>query len=475
MASDTDNQLVRGLGLAAATSVVVGTVIGTGIFLKARVMMCNVESPSIMIFAWIAAGLLSLAGALTYSELAAMMPRAGGEYVFMREAYGRVPAFLYGWTQFAVAYTGSMAAKGIGFAIFFNDLIGGSLSRNFFTLNVPLLGEVPFGAIQVLALVMIVLVTLLNCLEVSIGGAVSVFLTAIKIVVVLAFGVAVFLLADGTFGHFAQTGTGGVCEGVDASARASVGGFGAGLALAMLGALWAYDGWTNVAILAGEVKEPQKNLPRALIGGMLIVIALYLLANLAYIYALAPNAIASVPKSSSVAVEVGKVFLGKAAISLMSMTLLLSTLGSLHTGTMSGARVSYAMAQDGLFFRSLAKVSPRSRVPVNALIVQAVWAAVLTLSGSYDKLTDYVIFAAWIFYALNTASVFYFRWKMPDAERPYRTLGYPVVPALFLLVAVWLLVMTVKGAPQQSLIGLGIIALGLPVYYYWSSRQRAES
>lgn len=475
MASETDNQLVRGLGLAAATSVVVGTVIGTGIFLKARVMMCNVESPSIMIFAWIAAGLLSLAGALTYSELAAMMPRAGGEYVFMREAYGRVPAFLYGWTQFAVAYTGSMAAKGIGFAIFFNDLIGGSLSRNFFTLNLPLLGEVPFGAVQTLALVMIVLVTLLNCLEVSIGGAVSVFLTAIKIVVVLAFGVAVFLLADGTFGHFAMSGAGGVCEGVDASARASTGGFAAGFALAMLGALWAYDGWTNVAILAGEVKNPQKNLPRALIGGMLIVIALYLLANLAYIYALAPNALASVPKSSSVAVEVGKVFLGKAAISLMSMTLLLSTLGSLHTGTMSGARVSYAMAQDGLFFKSLAKVSPRSRVPVNALIVQAIWAAVLTLSGSYDKLTDYVIFAAWIFYALNTASVFYFRWKMPDAERPYRTLGYPVVPALFLMVAVWLLVMTVKGAPQQSLIGLGIIALGLPVYYYWSSRQRAES
>jgi APA family basic amino acid/polyamine antiporter len=262
---------------------------------------------------------------------------------------------------------------------------------------------------------------------------------------------------------------------VDSTARAGLGGFLPGLAAAMLGALWAYDGWTNVAILAGEVKDPQKNLPRALIGGMLIVIALYLLANLAYVYALQPQAIASVAKDSSVAVETGKLFLGKAAISLMTMTLLISTLGSLHTGTMSGARISYAMAQDGLFFSSLAKVSEKARVPVNALILQCVWACVLVLSGSYDKLTDYVIFAAWIFYALNTASVFYFRWKMPDAERPYRTLGYPVVPALFLLVAIFLLYNTVKANPTQSLTGLGIIALGLPIYYYWSSRQRAES
>jgi APA family basic amino acid/polyamine antiporter len=473
--TDSNNQLVRGLGLAAAISIVVGTVIGTGIFLKARVMMCNVESPGWMIFAWVAAGLLSLAGALTYSELAAMMPKAGGEYVFMREAYGKAPAFLYGWTQFAVAYTGSMAAKGIGFAIFLNALVGNSLTQVFFKLNVPFLGEVPFGTVQVIALVMMVLVTLLNCLHVSIGGQVSVVLTGIKIVIVLVFGLAVFILADGTFGNFSLAGTGGGCEGVDASARASIGGFAPGMAAAMLGALWAYDGWTNVAILAGEVKNPQKNLPRALIGGMLIVIALYLLANLAYVYALDPQAIASVPKDSSVAVEVGKLFLGKAAISLMSMTLLISTLGSFHTGTMSGARISYAMAHDGLFFKSLARISPKTRVPVNALILQCVWACVLVLSGSYDKLTDYVIFAAWIFYALNTASVFYFRWKLPDAERPYRTLGYPVVPALFLMVALWLLFNTVLANPTQSLTGLVIIALGLPIYYYWASRQSAES
>lgn len=456
--------LVRGLGLAASTSVVVGTVIGTGIFLKTRVMMCNVETPWLVVAAWIAAGVLTLAGALTYAELAAMMPRAGGEYVFIRESYGRPVAFLYGWTQFAVSYTGSQAAKGVSFAIFLNSLAGGALDRTFYTAH--LAGhEFPVGELQVIALGVIILATLVNCLAVSVGGNISVVLTAVKIAIVVAIGGAAFLLAQGHWSHFGMSGAGGTCDGVEPTARGGAAGFGA----AMLGALWAYDGWTNVTIVAGEVKRPQRNLPIALVGGMLTIAVLYLFANLAYLYVLSPLAIASVPGTSSVATEVARTYLGPAAVSAIAMAMMISTLGSLHTGTMAGARISYAMARDGLFFQPLARVSARTHVPVNALLLHCGWACVLALTGSFDTLTDYVIFAAWIFYALNTASVFIFRRRLPDVERPYRTIGYPVVPVLFLLAAGWLIVNTFVATPRQALIGVGIIALGLPLYWYFGA------
>jgi APA family basic amino acid/polyamine antiporter len=266
----------------------------------------------------------------------------------------------------------------------------------------------------------------------------------------------------------------------------------------MIGALWAYDGWSNVSILAGEVKDPQKNLPRALIGGMLLIIALYVFVNLAYVYVLSPVEVASVPTSSSVATEVALRFLGRVAVSAMAMALLISTLGSLHTGTMAGSRVSYAMAKDRLFFSALSRLSSNTHVPVNALIVQGVWGCILALSGSFDRLTDYVIFAAWIFYGLNTASVFIFRKRMPNATRPYRTWGYPVVPVVFLVVAVCLLATILWGAHEQAseglheilagevgsglgvlvqtppIAGLLIISLGLPIYQYWSATNRVE-
>jgi APA family basic amino acid/polyamine antiporter len=490
-ASPTKITLVRGLGLFAAASIVIGTVIGTGIFLKTRIMMCNVETPGLVLGAWIAAGLLSLAGALTYAELSAMMPRAGGEYVFMREAYGPRWAFIYGWTQFAVAYTGSQAAKGVSFAIFLNILAGGVLGTNYFTLH--LFGyDFPFGTLQLIALAIISLVTLINCAAVSVSGKISVFLTAIKILLVLAVGLGAFMLAPGDWSHFGMNAAQGTCEGVAASARSGLAGFGA----AMIGALWAYDGWSNLSILAGEVKNPQRNIPLAFIGGMILIIGLYVFANFAYLYVLSPFEVASVSTSSSVASEVAMRFMPKLAVSFIAMALLISTLGSLHTGTLTGARVSYAMAKDGLFFSSLAKISRNTRVPVNALVLQGVWSCILALSGSYDRLTDYVIFAAWIFYGLNTASVFIFRRTMPEADRPYRTWGYPVVPIVFLLVAAWLLTSTLWAAHAQAvegisriargdllpglgvlastppIAGLGIILLGLPIYYYWSRAYR---
>ncbi|MDQ3258707.1 MAG: amino acid permease, partial [Acidobacteriota bacterium] len=281
-------------------------------------------------------------------------------------------------------------------------------------------------------------------------------------------GLGAFMLADGSFANFAQSNIGGKCEGVDAAAQVGIAGFGA----AMLGALWAYDGWNNLTLVGGEVKNPQRNIPVALISGMMVVGTLYILANIAYFYVLTPTEIASVPASSSVATEVASRFLGTGAVMAITAALLASTFGTLHTSILTGARVPYALAQDRLFFTNLGRLSPRTRVPVGALLLQGTWACVLALSGSYDTLTDYVIFGSWIFYGLATGSIFIFRKRMPDAERPYRAWGYPVVPILFLLVTGWLLINTLLTTPRQALTGLALIALGLPVYAYWSTMNK---
>jgi APA family basic amino acid/polyamine antiporter len=234
----------------------------------------------------------------------------------------------------------------------------------------------------------------------------------------------------------------------------------------MLGALWGYDGWNNLTLVAGEVKNPQRNIPIALIGGTIVIILLYIFVNVAYFYVLNPTEIASVSKDSSVAREVAARFLGAGAIVLMTAGLMASSIGTLHTSILTGARVPYAMARDGVFFQRFGQLSEGTRVPIVALIVQGLWACVLALSGSFDTLTDYVVFGSWIFYALATASVFVFRRTMPDAERPYRAFGYPVVPLLFLIAGGWLLVNTMMTAPLQAFAGIFLILSGLPVYYY---------
>ncbi|HYN84356.1 MAG TPA: amino acid permease [Pyrinomonadaceae bacterium] len=469
--------LVRGLTLLAAASIIIGNVIGTGVFLKARVMTCNVGTPGMVVTVWVVAGLLSLAGALTYAELAAMMPRAGGEYVFVREAYGPGTGFLYGWMQIFIAKTGSQASVAVAFAIFLNGLVGGTLGQPFYTLT--LLGrQFDFGPQQLIALGLIALLTLVNCAAVVVSGWVATALTAVKIALVLGIGLGAFFLADGSFANFALENAGGACEKVDASAVLGVAGF----AAAMLGALWGYDGWNNLTLVAGEVKNPQRNVPLALIGGTLVIIALYVFVNVAYFYALTPTEVASVPASSSVAARVTESFMssyGEAAYrtvaGLIAAALMASSVGTLHTSILTGARVPYAMARDGLFFQNLARLSARTRVPVGALIVQGVWASILALSGSFDTLTDYVIFGSWIFYGLVTASIFIFRRRMPHAERPYRALGYPVVPALFLLVTGFLLVMTLITSPLQAVTGLVLIGIGFPVYYFFFRHRRVAS
>lgn len=461
------HELVRGLGPLAAISVNVGNIIGTGIFLKARVMTCNVGTPGRVIAVWIVAGLLALAGALTYAELTTMRPHAGAEYVITRDAYGRVWGFLNGWSQFLISRTASAAALAVGFAIFMNDLTRGGLDHVYFKVPIPLFGvELPFGHIQVVALLTIAVTTLINCAAVGVTGHVASFVTILKVLVVLGVGVAAFFYQDGSWSHLGMANAGGACEAVGVTG----GGF-AGFAAAMLGALWAYDGWNNVSYMAGEVKHPERNLPLALIASMLIIITLYVIVNVSYYYVMTPTEIANVSATSSVAAESIRRVLGPVALTLMAGVMLLSSWGSLQTSILGTARIPYAMARDGVFFQSLARVSKGTRVPVIALIVQAVWAGVLALSGTFDQLTDLAIFAFWLFYGMVTAAVFVFRKREPNAPRPYKTWGYPVVPALFVLVTIYLIVFTLINAPLQSAIGLGVIAAGLPVYWYFSRRR----
>jgi APA family basic amino acid/polyamine antiporter len=462
-------ELTRGVGTWAAIAVNVTNMIGAGVFLKTRVMTCNVGSAKTVMLVWVAAGLLSLAGTFCYSEIAALMPEAGGDYVYLRRAFGRLVGFLFGWMAFAVFRSGSQAALAVGLAIFTNVAMGGALEHWHLAAALP---GLPAGisGLTLVTLSAIWVVTIINCTTVATGGRTALVLTIAKIGLVLGVGIGAFVLAPGAFAHFRGSGLSGTCEGVAASARGGIAGFGA----AMLGALWAYDGWNNVAPLAGEIRDPQRNLPRAFIGGTLLVGAIYLFVNAAYYYALTPLEIASIPTSSSVATEVLKRFLGPAAVSLTAVAMMISSFGSLHASVLSNSRIPFAMAREGLFFRGLAKLSPRSNVPVRALVAQGAWASVLALSGTYDTLTDSVMFASWLFYGLAAGSLFVFRRTLPNAPRAYRATGYPVIPLAFLLVTAALLVNTFVATPRQALQGVAMLLAGLPFYWYWSRRSRVQ-
>jgi APA family basic amino acid/polyamine antiporter len=462
-----DRRLVRGLSAFDTTALVVGTVIGTGVFLKAAVMAQQVRTPLLVLAAWVAAGLLSLAGALAYAELGAMLPEAGGEYVYLRESYGEAAAFLFGWQRFVVAGSASIASIGAGFAIFLAAFL--PLDDVWVRREVSLLGqsfEWQLGMKQAVAVGAIVLLSAVNCFTVVVGGHVQSALTVLK-----TGGIAFLVLGILFFGHTADWSHLRAAEGTGAWS-----GF-AAFGTAMLAALWAYDGWNNMPMAAGEVKDPGRNIPRALVFGMLIVMAVYCLANLSYFYALPIGEVVTanstlhrdaLPVASKAAIT----FLGDAGGKLVAIAFVVSALGALNGSILSNARVPFAMARDGYFVQRLAELSPRTRVPVRVIVVQALWSSLLAVSGSYDQLTDCLLLASWIFYGLTTSAVFVLRRRRPDAARPYRTLGYPFVPALFLLVSGWLVVNTLATRPLESAIGIALIAAGLPIYAWFRFAKR---
>ena len=461
------DELVRGLTLTDTTALVVGTVIGTGVFLKSAIMAQDAGSPLLVLAAWVAAGLLSLAGALSYAELGAMLPHAGGEYVYLRRSYGELTAFLFGWMRFVVAGSGSIAILGVGFATFLSAIV--PMNAVWADTAYTFLGRTMqwrFGLTQVVAIAAIALFAVVNCLTVVVGGRVQTALTVLKVggIGMIVFGIA-FLSTTADWGHLAPP------PGEQAGGAAAFG-------LAMLAALWAYDGWNNMPMAAGEVKDPGRNVPRALIGGMVVVMVIYCAANLSYFYALPWGDVLTSNSTAHrdalpVATRAAQTAFGENGGKLMSIAFVLSALGALNGATLTGARVPFAMARDGLFPARAGVLNARTRVPVAAVLMQAGWACVLAASGTYDQLTDYVIFASWIFYGLVTSAVFVLRMRAPELRRPYRTLGYPVVPLIFVLVACWLVVNTLVNRPVESVAGLVLISLGLPVYWYFRLRRTA--
>lgn len=447
-------KLVRGLGPIDAAALVVGTIIGTGIFLKTATMAQYVGSPGWVMVTWVVAGLLSLAGALTYAELGALFPEAGGEYVYLREAYGDIPAFLYGWTRFWIASPGTIAAYAVGAATF----LSGAINLD------------PYGGKSMVAIMLIIFFTILNCLHVAFGGALNSLITGIKVLTVFALVVGVTFFAESaSLGHFTAS------EGENPISVSSFG-------LALLAALWAYDGWNNLPMAAGEIKDPERNIPLSLSLGMFLVLGLYGAANLAYFYALP---FLEVVTSNSnqfqdalpVATKAAQTFMGAAGIITVSLAFVFSSLGAMNASILTGARVPYAMAKDGLFIKYLAKLSDKSSVPFVSVLSQSAIAIVLAYLGTFDQLTEYIIFASFIFYVLVTASVFIFRRTHKNKKRFYHVIGYPYVPILFILVSLFILGNTLYEAPKQSGIGLIIIAMGVPFFYvfkYLNSGKEAE-
>jgi len=452
-------ELIKGLGLYGATSVVAGTMIGTAIFVVPGIMLQRLGSPLWVLAVWVLAGVLSLFGALGYAELGAAIPQAGGEYVYLHRSYGPLMGFLYGWTQFFVAKTGSIAAIATGFTIY--------LSYFYPRLNdalwqASLAGvELRLTGLQVSATMLILFLSGVNILGVRRSGTIQTVFTASKLVVL---GVIITLgLARGR-GSWAS-----LSSAIDSH---SSGSFIAALGVATVAALWAYDGWNNLSMVSGEVENPQRNIPRALILGSLLVVVVYALTNIAYFFVLTPQEIAGTNK---VAAEAARRLLGGAGGAFVAVGVMISAFATLNGSILAGSRIPFAQARDGLFPQALASVHARFHTPAVAIVAQSVVAGILALTGQYEALFTKVIFAEWLFYALVTAGIFILRRREPTLDRPYRTWGYPLVPAIFVLLAGLLLLNTFLERRSDSLWGLLMVGSGIPAFFLWRARSRSTT
>lgn len=453
-----ESLLVRGLGTWDGALLTVGSIVGTGIFLTTSDMAKVLPHPGLILLVWLAGGLLTLAGALTYGELGAMFPRAGGLYHYVKEAYGPLWGFLYGWTAFLVIMSGGIAALGVAFGEYLGSFLPWFSTQH-------LLLKVPVGSWswtlsggQVAAALAILVLTAVNHLGLKEGAWTQNALTVLKIGSIVAFAaLGLYVPAKVAPDLYGPVGT-------------IPGGLLAAFGVAMIAALWTYDGWYGLTCSAGEMRDPGRSLPRGLILGTGLVVVLYLLLNLVYARALTPADMAGTPRIAETAAAV---LFGPGAARLISLAVLVSTFGCLSSTILYSSRIYLPMAEDGLFFRSLAKVDPRHRTPVASLWAQSAWALLLTVSGSYSQLYTYVVFASVVFHAMIAFAVFVFRRRRPDHPRPYRTWGYPVVPALFILTCLLLIGNTLKESPVESFAGLGLVALGLPAY--WMFRRRNAS
>jgi basic amino acid/polyamine antiporter, APA family len=460
-------QLVRSVTLSAATILVVSSVIGSGVYKKVAPMSDGLLSPKLVLVAWILGGLVSLFGALSNAEIAGMMADSGGEYVYFKRIYNKFTAFLWGWTTFAVIKTASISSIAYVFAQSFNSMIPlpdlpDSIAKiSLFGIFQPFES---FG-VKLLTIALILVLTYINTRGLKGGAAISDWLTKLVI------GGLSLIVLSGLFfggGSFANITTNSV-NYVERSWFDPA--FMSAMFTAMLAAFWGYEGWNTVGFMAGEIKDPNRNLPLALAGGLGIIITAYLLVNFTYLYVMPIDKIIEFRHSNPnniASVEVVRSYAGNGGAVLLSVLILITTLGCTNATILMPPRVYWAMAKDGLFFKSAANIDPVSNTPNSALWIQGIWACLLVLSGSFDQLTDMLIFAAFVFYGATALGVFIMRIKEPRAERPYRVWGYPVVPAIFILFCIGLVVNTIISQPREAGIGLALILSGVPFYFYWT-------
>lgn len=479
-------EFVKAMTLTDATMLVAGSMIGSGIFIVSAGMARGVGSPFWLLAAWALTGIITLLGALAYGELAAMYPRAGGQYVFLRESMGSLMGFLYGWTLFVVIQTGTIAAVAVAFGRFLGVLWPAITPDRFAwfpqaDLCVAALGCTdPANAIQLgltpqrlVALISVAVLTWINLRGVREGKIVQTTLTVVKtgaLILLILLGLTLGRNAEAIAANFSA---GSFMGNVDLT-----GGFVVVFGAALVGSLFSSDAWNNVTFAAAEVKEPQRNLPLALMLGTGMVSVLYLLANVAYLNVLPfggdPGAATAVGRGIAhatqdrVGVAAMESMFGAVGATVMAVAILVSTFGCNNGLILAGARVYYAMARDGLFFKRVGTLNAH-QVPAAGLIVQAIWTGILCLTGTYGQLLDYVIFSALIFYAATTIGLFILRRKRPDAERPYRAIGYPVLPALYILLttAVMVLILMAPSTRMQAVFGLAVVLIGVPVFYLW--------
>ena len=452
-------KLARILNLRDLILLTIGSVIGSGIFLVPGEVLRQAGGqigPAMLV--WLVGGVLSLLGALTYGELSAVNPKAGGLYVHLRDCFGPLPAFLFGWTLFFAMNSGAVATLAVAFSTTLSQLIPYSPEP---ILRVSILGrEATLTIGKIVSIVMIAVLTLVNIKGTRGSADLQNWTTGIKVGAILLMSVA--LLA---FGHGFSSSNAAIWPSAFSGSLAS------GFGLAMIGVLWAYEGWQYVTFSAGEVVNPQRNYPRALFVGTAALISIYLIANVAYLAALGPAGVAG---STSVAAESLTAVVNPTAAKLIAITILVSVFSAANSNVLTCPRVYYAMANDGLFFRKLAEVHPRFGTPAFAIVAGSLWSSVLAISGSFTELFTYVVFCGWIFYGLSAATIFVYRKRLPDADRPYKVPGYPWTPLLFigaaLAVVTNTLINNLRDQPGKTALALGIIVLGLPAYFIWRSR-----
>jgi len=482
------------MGLYSATAIVMGSMIGSGIFIVSADMSRTLGSPALLIAAWMVTAVMTIIGALSYGELAAMMPKAGGQYVYLREALGPLWGFLYGWTLFLVIQTGTIAAVGVGFGKFLGVFFPSVSASNWlwhigrvraWHVGPMILGNMDIGinTANLAAIIIITLLTLLNTFGVKMGAAVQNLFTTAK-VLALAAVVLVGVVVRNPAAIAANFGAGwhnfwagwGTLHPSQPGGTEYVGLLTI-VAIVQVGSLFSADAWNNVTFTAGEIRNPKRNLPLSLVIGTGVVLLLYVLCNFVYLSVLPligdPHGTTIVERGIQYAQEdrvatavMERAFTGYGA-KLMAVAILISTFGCVNGMLLAGARVYYAMSRDGLFFKSVGKLSEKSKTPVNSLWVQCVWACLLCISGSYGQLLDYVIFAVLVFYILTIIGLFVLRRTRPDAPRPYRAFGYPVLPALYIVMATWICLVLLRYKPQYTWPGLILVLLGVPVYLVW--------